>query len=83
MDRSSVEGKFTWSKVYLVPLLLVLLGQVEATSPLWWWAAPVLAGAPVELGVTAELVTIHDPRFTSDNGARLSEANTSAKCCSL
>jgi Fe-S-cluster-containing dehydrogenase component/formate-dependent nitrite reductase membrane component NrfD len=30
---------------YLVPLLLVLLGRMDALSDLWLWAAPVLAGA--------------------------------------
>ena len=30
---------------YLVPLLLVLTGQLPATSPLWVWAAPILGGA--------------------------------------
>jgi formate-dependent nitrite reductase membrane component NrfD len=29
---------------YLVPLLLLLFGEIEATSPLWLWIAPVVAG---------------------------------------
>ena len=30
---------------YLVPMLLVLLGQLPADSPLWVWAAPIVGGA--------------------------------------
>ena len=30
---------------YLVPLLLVLFGLIPASSPLWVWAAPIVAGA--------------------------------------
>ncbi len=29
---------------YLVALMLLLLGSVEATGPLWTWAAPIVAG---------------------------------------
>ncbi|HKQ50938.1 MAG TPA: 4Fe-4S dicluster domain-containing protein, partial [Pyrinomonadaceae bacterium] len=41
---------YTWTKglaagAYLVPLLLVLCGLINADNPLWLWAAPVLAGA--------------------------------------
>jgi Fe-S-cluster-containing dehydrogenase component/formate-dependent nitrite reductase membrane component NrfD len=41
---------YTWTKgiasgAYLVPMLLVLLGVIEPSSPLWRWAAPVVAGA--------------------------------------
>lgn len=40
---------YTWTKgvaagAYLVPLLLVLLGTVNTSSPLWQWVAPVLGG---------------------------------------
>ncbi len=40
---------YTWTKgiaagAYLVPLLLVALGAIDATSVLWRWVAPVLAG---------------------------------------
>lgn len=40
---------YTWTKAiasgaYLVALLLVLLGQVAGSSPLWRYAAPVIAG---------------------------------------
>jgi Fe-S-cluster-containing dehydrogenase component/formate-dependent nitrite reductase membrane component NrfD len=40
---------YTWTKgiaagAYLVPLLLILLGQLDAASPLWRWASPVVAG---------------------------------------
>ncbi len=42
---------------YLVPLLLVLFGLIPASSPLWVWAAPIVAG--VFLGVTG-LVLIWD-----------------------
>jgi ferredoxin/formate-dependent nitrite reductase membrane component NrfD len=41
---------YTWTKgiaagVYLVALLLVILGLMEADSPVWLWAAPVVSGA--------------------------------------
>ena len=41
---------YTWTKgiaagAYLVPLLLVALGVVDAQGPLWQWIAPVVAGA--------------------------------------
>jgi Fe-S-cluster-containing dehydrogenase component len=39
---------------YLVPLLLVLAGWLDATSPLWLWAAPIVAG--VFLGLTGMLL---------------------------
>jgi Fe-S-cluster-containing dehydrogenase component/formate-dependent nitrite reductase membrane component NrfD len=40
---------YTWTKgiasgAYLAPLLLVLAGLLDRSSPLWAWAAPVLAG---------------------------------------
>jgi formate-dependent nitrite reductase membrane component NrfD len=40
---------YTWTKgiaagAYLVPLVLVALGAIDATSVLWDWVAPVLAG---------------------------------------
>ena len=40
---------YTWTKgiasgAYLVPLLLLLSGRLDAESPLWRWAAPVVAG---------------------------------------
>ncbi len=40
---------YTWTKgiaagVYLVPILLVLLGTITWTSPLWLWGAPLLGG---------------------------------------
>lgn len=40
---------YTWTKgiaagAYLVPALLVLLGLLPATSPLWQWGAPIVAG---------------------------------------
>ena len=28
MDRSAVEGKFQWRKIFLVPLLCTLLGTI-------------------------------------------------------
>ncbi len=39
---------YTWTKgiaagAYLVPLLLLLLGVLDAASPLWRWVAPVMA----------------------------------------
>jgi formate-dependent nitrite reductase membrane component NrfD len=41
---------YTWTKgvasgAYLVPLLLAALGLIPWTSPLWLWAAPMVAGA--------------------------------------
>ena len=40
---------YTWTKgiaagAYLVPLLLVMLGFMDASSPLWQWLAPLLGG---------------------------------------
>jgi Fe-S-cluster-containing dehydrogenase component/formate-dependent nitrite reductase membrane component NrfD len=40
---------YTWTKgiatgAYLVPLMLLLIGVVSASSPLWVWVAPVLGG---------------------------------------
>ncbi|HEV7377005.1 MAG TPA: 4Fe-4S dicluster domain-containing protein [Pyrinomonadaceae bacterium] len=40
---------YTWTKgiaagTYLIPLLLVVFGLMEADNPLWLWAAPVLSG---------------------------------------
>jgi Fe-S-cluster-containing dehydrogenase component/formate-dependent nitrite reductase membrane component NrfD len=45
---------YTWTKsiavgAYLVPLLLVLCGLMRADSPLWLWAAPVVAGLSLAL----------------------------------
>jgi formate-dependent nitrite reductase membrane component NrfD/ferredoxin len=50
---------YTWTKgiasgAYLIPLLLVLFGLLPATSPLWKWAAPVVAG--VFLAVTGGIL---------------------------
>lgn len=41
---------YTWTKglasgAYLVPLLLAVLGLIPWDSPLWLWAAPIVAGA--------------------------------------
>ena len=41
---------YTWTKgiaagAYLIPLLLVVLGLINAENPLWLWVAPVLSGA--------------------------------------
>jgi Fe-S-cluster-containing dehydrogenase component/formate-dependent nitrite reductase membrane component NrfD len=41
---------YTWTKgiaagAYLITLLLVVFGLIEADNPLWLWAAPVLSGA--------------------------------------
>lgn len=40
---------YTWTKgiasgAYLLPLFFVLFGVISATSPLWRWAAPLIAG---------------------------------------
>ena len=50
---------YTWTKgiaagAYLVPLLLVLFGWLDPASPLWVWAAPVVAA--VFLAATAGLL---------------------------
>jgi Fe-S-cluster-containing dehydrogenase component/formate-dependent nitrite reductase membrane component NrfD len=50
---------YTWTKgiaagAYLIPLLFVLFGLMEADNPLWLWGAPVLAGA--FLAVTGALL---------------------------
>ena len=42
---------------YLVPLVLVLFGGLEASSPMWVWAAPIVAG--IFLAITG-LVLISD-----------------------
>jgi Fe-S-cluster-containing dehydrogenase component/formate-dependent nitrite reductase membrane component NrfD len=60
---------YTWTKsiaagAYLVPLVLVLGGAIEATSPLWRWAAPVLSG--VFLAATGAILILdleHPERF--------------------
>jgi len=41
---------YTWTKgiaagAYMVPMLLVLFGGLESSSPLWRWAAPIVGGA--------------------------------------
>ena len=36
---------------YLVPLLLVLFGWLDPASPLWVWAAPVVAASAVGYGI--------------------------------
>jgi formate-dependent nitrite reductase membrane component NrfD/ferredoxin len=50
---------YTWTKgiasgAYLIPSLLVLFGLLPATSPLWKWAAPVVAG--VFLAITGGIL---------------------------
>lgn len=50
---------YTWTKsiaagAYLVPLLLVLFGLLDATSPLWVWIAPAVA--TVFLALTAAML---------------------------
>ncbi len=60
---------YTWTKgiaagAYLVPMILVLLGLLPAASPLWRWAAPVVAGA--FLAVTGTILILdleHPARF--------------------
>jgi Fe-S-cluster-containing dehydrogenase component len=60
---------YTWTKsiaagAYLVPLLLVLAGRLGSTSPLWVWAAPIVAA--VFLALTAALLVWdleHPERF--------------------
>jgi Fe-S-cluster-containing dehydrogenase component len=50
---------YTWTKgiaagVYLAAALLVLLGVIDAGSPLWQWIAPIVGGA--FLGVTGAVL---------------------------
>jgi Fe-S-cluster-containing dehydrogenase component/formate-dependent nitrite reductase membrane component NrfD len=60
---------YTWTKgiaagAYLVPFLLLLLGVVNAGSPLWRWVAPLTAG--VFLAVTGVILIAdleHPARF--------------------
>ena len=60
---------YTWTKsiaagAYLVPLVLVAAGILDASSPLWKWLAPVLSG--VFLGLTGVLLIAdlkHPERF--------------------
>jgi len=60
---------YTWTKniasgVYLIPLLLVLCGQMPAGNALWQWLAPILGG--VFLTITAVLLISdldHPDRF--------------------
>ncbi len=52
------------SGAYLVPLLLLLLGKIEPTSPLWLWGAPLLG--LTFLGLTGILLIAdltHPTRF--------------------
>jgi formate-dependent nitrite reductase membrane component NrfD/ferredoxin len=60
---------YTWTKgiasgAYLLPLLFVLFGLTPAMSPLWQWAAPIVAG--VFLAVTGVILIAdleHPERF--------------------
>lgn len=60
---------YTWTKgiasgAYLVPLLFVLFGLLPATSPLWQWLAPIVAG--VFLAITGVILIAdleHPERF--------------------
>jgi Fe-S-cluster-containing dehydrogenase component/formate-dependent nitrite reductase membrane component NrfD len=60
---------YTWTKgiaagTYLIPLLFVVFGLMEADNPLWLWAAPVLSG--VFLAITGGLLVWdleHPERF--------------------
>jgi Fe-S-cluster-containing dehydrogenase component/formate-dependent nitrite reductase membrane component NrfD len=60
---------YTWTKgiaagAYIVPLLLLLAGILSGLSPLWIWAAPVVAG--VFLAATGTLLVTdltHPERF--------------------
>lgn len=50
---------YTWTKsiaagAYLAPLLLLMMGVISSSSPLWMWAAPVLAG--FFLGLTGAIL---------------------------
>jgi formate-dependent nitrite reductase membrane component NrfD/NAD-dependent dihydropyrimidine dehydrogenase PreA subunit len=60
---------YTWTKgiaagAYLAPLLLVLFGFLNPASPLWQWAAPIVAG--LFLVITGLILIIdleHSERF--------------------
>jgi formate-dependent nitrite reductase membrane component NrfD/ferredoxin len=60
---------YTWTKgiaagAYLVPLLLVFFGLIEADNPLWLWVAPLMAAA--FLAITGALLVWdleHPERF--------------------
>ncbi len=60
---------YTWTKgiaagAYLVPLLLVLFGFLDAESTIWLWVAPMLAGAFLALtGALLILDLEHPERF--------------------
>lgn len=60
---------YTWTKgiaagAYLVPALLVLIGLLSAESPLWRWAAPLVAGTFLALtGVFLIADLEHPKRF--------------------
>lgn len=60
---------YTWTKgiaagTYLVPLLLVFFGLIEADNPVWLWVAPVMSGT--FLAITGALLVWdleHPERF--------------------
>jgi Fe-S-cluster-containing dehydrogenase component/formate-dependent nitrite reductase membrane component NrfD len=60
---------YTWTKgiaagAYLVPLVLVAAGELPESSPLWRWAAPVVAG--LFLAATGSVLIadlVHPERF--------------------
>ena len=60
---------YTWTKgiasgAYLIPLLLILFGLLSTTSPLWQWAAPIIAGAFLAItGVILIADLEHPERF--------------------
>ena len=60
---------YTWTKgiaagAYLIPLLFVLFGLMEADNPLWLWVAPVLSGAFLAItGVVLIADLEHPERF--------------------
>ena len=71
---------------YLVPLLLLLLGAIGDTSPLWQWAAPIAAGADLaEAGTsdgdaipTRDVFLAADVFFEVDLWGKLRRANESS-----
>lgn len=60
---------YTWTKgiasgAYLVPVLLVVTGQVRPESPLWKWVAPIVAGgALADTGLILIFELEHPERF--------------------
>lgn len=58
---------YTWTKgiaagTYIVPLILLWGGFIDATGPIWQWAAPILAGVFLGLTGLILLADLEHPR---------------------